>query len=341
MATIGNLINAGNRGDVQEQSAFSVLSDILYKRAEEQRQEQIKQQRIENSMATLQRIAAKNTEPTSRMGIDKAYDVAQNGDKYGSTTIKPTYKLDQDGYLGASFETVDQAEENEKLDLKGAELGVDLTGVDRRTKIKTIAQRNAERFKNEAPEGTTFGGNRKDGSPIWKPVTQSDIKAQRDMANEDKVNQNKTEMVLASAQDTLDTIGKVKKNLKYFGAAGSIPPLPGEYDKVDWRANFDKLLSQKVLDVMTQLKDASKTGATGFGALSAPELKVLQDAATVLKPNMSEKDALEYLEKMEVITNKVLAGDTQSTAGGDVRAQYNALRAQGLSAEEAKKQLGL
>lgn len=106
-------------------------------------------------------------------------------------------------------------------------------------------------------------------------------------------------------QDMLDTIGEVKKGIKYFGAAGVVPPLPGEYSKTNWLANFNKLLSKRVLETMTQLKKASKTGATGFGQLSEKELAVLQDASTVLKKNMSEKDAMRYLTKMENALMKI------------------------------------
>lgn len=124
------------------------------------------------------------------------------------------------------------------------------------------------------------------------------------------------QMVTDSAQDTLDTIQELKKGIRYFGAAGAIPPLPGEYSKVNWRANFDKLVSQKVLDVMKALKEASKTGATGFGQLSNKELEVLQNASTVLKRNMSEQDALRYLEDIEAVTHKILQGEDADSGGG-------------------------
>jgi len=115
-------------------------------------------------------------------------------------------------------------------------------------------------------------------------------------------------------QDMLDTIGEVKKGIKYFGAAGSVPPFPAEYSKTNWLANFNKLVSKRVLETMTQLKKASKTGATGFGQLSEKELAVLQDASTVLKKNMSEEDAMRYLTKMENVLTKISSRSQE--AGG-------------------------
>ena len=48
----------------------------------------------------------------------------------------------------------------------------------------------------------------------------------------------------------------------------------------DLQADIDVLLGMQTLETMAELKRLSPTGSTGFGALSAPELKILQDAAT-------------------------------------------------------------
>jgi hypothetical protein len=119
------------------------------------------------------------------------------------------------------------------------------------------------------------------------------------------------ELVKNTAQDTLDTIAKIKQGKRYFGAAGVIQPFPFEYSKKEWSNNLNKLLSQRVLDVMMSLKMASKTGATGFGQLSEKELKVLQDASTALKKNISEESAMEYLTKMENVAKKILTPSTK------------------------------
>jgi hypothetical protein len=116
-----------------------------------------------------------------------------------------------------------------------------------------------------------------------------------------------TQQVNTSASDMLSTIGEVKKGINNFGLFGNIPSIPGT-KRADWESNVNKLLSQKIVDLMQSMKNASKTGATGFGQLSQKELKVLQDASTALNRGLSPKDAQKYLDQMEATANKVLSG---------------------------------
>jgi hypothetical protein len=146
----------------------------------------------------------------------------------------------------------------------------------------------------------------------------------------------KLEIEKLFAEDLLSTLGEVEKGMSYFGAAGAIPPLPGEYSKVNWRANYEKLISKNVLDTLRQMKSDSKTGASGFGQLSEKELAVLMNASTVLKRNMSEEDAKRYIEVMKKPLLKIIGKETDN-----MRSQYNELRKQGLSTTEAKKRLGI
>jgi hypothetical protein len=61
---------------------------------------------------------------------------------------------------------------------------------------------------------------------------------------------------------------------------------------------------------MASMKNASKTGATGFGQLNQGELKVLQDGATALKKTMSWDDAKLILDDMKVKLNKIISQRT-------------------------------
>jgi len=123
------------------------------------------------------------------------------------------------------------------------------------------------------------------------------------------------DQVVGTAKDTLFAISEVKKGLKYFGAAGVIPPWPAEYNKINWKANLDQLKSKLILGVMNSMKQASRTGATGFGQLSEKELEQLQNAATALRENMSEEDALKQIGIIESKTKKILQreGEDQTT----------------------------
>lgn len=113
-----------------------------------------------------------------------------------------------------------------------------------------------------------------------------------------------------STEDTIKTIEEVKKTPQYFGALGDLPSIPvvtGDYGKrKNWETNVNKLLSGRVLDIMNQMKQASRTGATGFGQLSQKELQVLQNASTALKRNLSKEDAMRYLNDLEGTYQRVL-----------------------------------
>lgn len=117
-------------------------------------------------------------------------------------------------------------------------------------------------------------------------------------------------LVKDSAQDVLNTIGEVEKGINYFGLTGQLPSIPGTA-RANWEANVNKLLSGKVLDVMTKMKQASKTGATGFGQLSNKELGVLQQASTAIKRGLSPKDAQRYINDMKANLQKVIEGQQE------------------------------
>ena len=141
---------------------------------------------------------------------------------------------------------------------------------------------------------------------------QQKSKAAQDKAilkqqEDEEVKQARIDNEKGFSQDMLDTISEVEGGIKYFGAAGRVPPWPAEYKKVRWRANFDKLISKRVLKVMANMKKQSKTGATGFGQLSEKELAILKNASTALKTNMSEEDAQKYLDKMKEPLFKILS----------------------------------
>ena len=104
----------------------------------------------------------------------------------------------------------------------------------------------------------------------------------------------------------------------YFGAAGDLPPFPGEYKKKNWLANVEKLRDKLVVDLMLRLKDASATGSTGFGQLSEKEGQRLENATTALRRGLSEKDALRYLKEIEDIASKILSEN--STKAGQTSA---------------------
>lgn len=140
--------------------------------------------------------------------------------------------------------------------------------------------------------------------------------AQKNKEESDRKEQN-AEDLKTSASDAIGTIEKVKAGSKYFGPLGELPSaaapssLVGEYGKrADWESNINKLLSGRVIDIMTKMKQASKTGATGFGQLSEKELQVLQNASTALNKKLDPKTALGYLNDLEGTYQKVVGGNS-------------------------------
>lgn len=118
----------------------------------------------------------------------------------------------------------------------------------------------------------------------------------------------KSQFILDQAQDSLDTIAEIKKGMGYFGAGSLVPAIPTlQPEKMNWQVNVNKLLSGKMIDLMTKMKEASKTGATGFGQLSEKEGQILKEASTALKKTLSPKDAQRYLNIMEKALNKIIS----------------------------------
>ena len=119
------------------------------------------------------------------------------------------------------------------------------------------------------------------------------------------------DLVINSAKEALSTIGEIEKGIQYFGLTGGLPSIPGS-ERANWESNVNKLMAQQVLDVMSSLKNASKTGATGFGQLSEKELSLLKNAATALKRTLSSEDATRYLNQIKDSFSKVLQPQNDS-----------------------------
>lgn len=126
-----------------------------------------------------------------------------------------------------------------------------------------------------------------------------------------------------SALDTLNTIKAVKEGINNFGATGPLWSTPWDYKRKKWESNINKLLSAKIVELITQMKSASKTGATGFGQLSDREGQILRQASTALNKGLHPSDALEYLSTMETMLGKVVEGNsTDQEVDSNIILQY-------------------
>ena len=173
--------------------------------------------------------------------------------------------------------------------------------------------------QEEVPAGYTkvTEGKDKYGRPITKIVEDKTYRKPEDIIKlEDKEKQKKfaTEDVVSNATDMLRTIQEVRSGLKYFGAMGQIPSLPTDYDRKSWEASVNNLLSKNIIAVMNSMKQASKTGATGFGQLNRSELQLIQSASNKLNRGLSPERASELLSQLEKKMKKVVSRQEYTSA---------------------------
>ena len=89
----------------------------------------------------------------------------------------------------------------------------------------------------------------------------------------------------------------------FFGKAASFMPGTSAYDQV---ADVEFLQSNVALNAMSELKELSSTGSTGFGALSEKELRVLTDKYANLNPFVSADLFQNNLKQLQGEFNNML-----------------------------------
>lgn len=148
---------------------------------------------------------------------------------------------------------------------------------------------------------------------------QRDADADTAKANEGITADNAKRQAIADrSQEMMNLIGEVVERdpndpnnlLGLTGAAANlyglrVPQLPGVLgggyvgETANANATINRLSGQSIADFLGTLKAQSRTGATGFGALSAPELKIVQDSANKLKDrNITNVAAFEELKRI-------------------------------------------
>ena len=122
-----------------------------------------------------------------------------------------------------------------------------------------------------------------------------------------------------AAQGTVDTVsnlltidpqtgnvtGLAPGTSNLFGARVPFLSSVGGTKTATVNAYLDQLTAERIVELIGEMKSQSRTGATGFGPLAVAELKVLQDASTVLSQrNISDDAALKELTKIYNIARK-------------------------------------
>ena len=155
-------------------------------------------------------------------------------------------------------------------------------------------------LESSAPEGFEVTGYDQKGQPMIRKIKR-DVGAEKldlEKAEKEEIGKVKRQAAIETADDTLNTISEIEKDMDFFGIRGVIPAVPGT-SKVNWDANVSKLTAQQLLDKIGEMKSQSATGATGFGQLAVKEFERLADAATALKKGLPKEDAQRYLNEIK------------------------------------------
>jgi len=187
------------------------------------------------------------------------------------------------------------------------------------------ASDDSEELDNEPMAFNPMSGKLEKNPAYLDPLKEKKLEKMKKQEMADAEAQKEREEILRQeANQNLGSISAVKKGKEFFGPLGNLPTyaapssLVGKWgDRRNWETNLDRLLSGKVIEVMTNMKKASKTGATGFGQLSNKELTLLKEASTALKKDIPEEQALFYLNEMEKIQKKMLG-----SAGGNTVPEF-------------------
>lgn len=330
MATTGNLYNPDyfNRQKEQQESPATFLANLAFARAEEQK-EMDKFSRMVKIYQSAQQQA-----PGDKYSVDKADAIANDtkaygvkANDYGGATsimtipgVKPNIKF-SNGKTSYDFEYSDPNEDSEKIAIDAAKMGIDPTGQDKRTLIKTMAQKNAERYSKEVPEGMEIAGERADGSPILKKIpseSPSEARQRKERLGEvtTKLTTNKSQRERIS--DVLQRIDKVPAGR--FGAMN-----------IDWMKNFDpnnpKLSDwqavKSILTDTTLLKSMETKGA-----ISDKEMTEFRNAAAnddLISPARIKEALSDYMRKIEA-EDEGLVNSYKLSWGSDPREMLNELQ---------------
>lgn len=113
-----------------------------------------------------------------------------------------------------------------------------------------------------------------------------------------------------SIKGFVSLVDSVAANKDLYGVTGAGKGLSNIWgsDYADLHADLNKIVSSGAIETMAKLKRESPTGSTGFGALSEKELKIIQDAFSVLSDrNISADKARSELKRISTLMNKYLS----------------------------------
>lgn len=144
-----------------------------------------------------------------------------------------------------------------------------------------------------------------------REAAKAGVKAGETKKEED----TKRTAVKNSAQQTLDVINEIldeKGGLRpeIAGAVGKSRMFGGQFipgtETRNADATINRLKGRLIVDLLGELKSQSKTGATGFGALSEKELAILEAAASKIDPSLGEAAFTQEVRRVRDMVKRVV-----------------------------------
>lgn len=105
---------------------------------------------------------------------------------------------------------------------------------------------------------------------------------------------------LARVQDAFDISAKTQAGGPIEGLFPKVSAAVGLEENTTLQSRYDTIKAALALDQIQQLKELSKSGATGLGSVSNKELDVLQDSVAKLDLSLDEK---EQRRNLQIIAN--------------------------------------
>lgn len=188
----------------------------------------------------------------------------------------------------------------------------------------------------------------------YRQAQLEDKRAERQAKAEeaDRAAQAKNATVLGQLEDTQkyakDLLNDDKGLKAITGRLGSIEATDVSQEARRARATYKTLIAKNVIGIIGEMKAMSRTGATGWGAVSEKELSVMENAAAALDLKQNPEDFRKRLQELVNGIDSVKARVRAASKGGpapgaapqiDRQTRYNQLRGSGLSPDRAKAKL--
>ena len=153
-----------------------------------------------------------------------------------------------------------------------------------------------DQSKTNLPQGMRLNAN---GEAEWIPGTPGST----EQADATQKSQQYIQKTIETTDNILETIDEAKSYSKSgIGALGAAAPLMNKIGGTDARAlaaRINTIKSSLGLDKLNEMKQASKTGASGLGGVAVAELQSLQGSIAELDQAQSEKAFVQSLSKIE------------------------------------------